>query len=264
MVAPSSPHHTLRDLQQLVARLRGPDGCPWDREQELKDLSQYLLEECYEVIEAISTSSLDKLEEELGDLLFHIVFMAHLAGERGAFGLEEVVEHVYLKMVRRHPHVFGDASAPDTEAVKKHWWSIKQEEGATPSSQLESVPRHLPALQRAYRLGQRASRAGLDWPGPGPVLDKVREEIAELEQALQKGGPDRIQEELGDLLFSLANFARHLKQNPEEALQESNRKFVRRFRALEQRASEQGRRLETLSPEEMDRWWEEVKRSRTA
>lgn len=251
----------LKDLEDLVRTLRGPGGCPWDRAQKVTDIKPYLLEECYEVLDAIDHSPPGKLREELGDLLFHIVFIAQMAAEKGDFTLREVLEGIHAKMVRRHPHVFGSGSAEDPDAVRKNWWKIKQAEGATPGSHLEGVPRHLPALQRAYRLGQRASQVGLDWPGPMPVLDKVREEIDELESALAAASAPQIREELGDALFALANLARLLKENPEETLQQSNAKFLERFQRLEQRALEKGGKLETMEPEEIDRLWEEIKKA---
>jgi tetrapyrrole methylase family protein / MazG family protein len=251
----------LKNLEDLVRTLRGPDGCPWDRAQDISDMKQYLLEECYEVLDAIDGSHPAKLREELGDLLFHVVFIAQLAEEKGEFRLQDVIEGVHDKMVRRHPHVFGSASAEDPEAVRKNWWKIKQAEGSTPRSHLEGIPRHLPALQRAYRLGQRASQVGLDWPEPRAVLAKIREEMDEFEGALVSGSALEIREELGDSLFALANLARLLKENPEEMLQQSNQKFLNRFRRLEQRAIEEGGILGEISPEELDRLWEEIKKA---
>lgn len=251
----------LEDLQDLVRTLRGPEGCPWDRAQGISDIKQYLLEECYEVLESIDDGPPEKLREELGDLLFHIVFIAQVAEEKGDFTLQDVLKEIKSKMVRRHPHVFGPVSAEDPEAVRRNWWRIKQSEGTTPLSHLEGVPRHLPALQRAYRLGQRAAQVGLDWPGPEQVLEKVREEIDELEAALEAASVPQIREELGDALFSLASLARLLQQNPEETLQKSNRKFLKRFERLEQRALAEGRALEDLKPEELDRLWEEIKKA---
>jgi MazG family protein len=183
-----------------------------------------------------------------------------LAEEEGEFGLEDVLDGIQRKMVRRHPHVFGSASAETREEVRRNWWKMKQTEGATPRSHLEGVPRHLPALQRAHRLGQRASQVGLDWPEPRSVLEKVREEIGELEFAIDRQQGQQVREELGDLLFSLANLARLLKQNPEETLQESNQKFLDRFRRLEQQAHSEGTALEDLKPQELDRLWEEIKK----
>ncbi len=250
---------TLEDLRNLVKRLRAPDGCPWDRAQDLPDLKQYLLEECYEVLDAIDHGAGGRLGEELGDLLFQIVFVAVLAEERGSFGLQQVLDGIYDKMVRRHPHVFGTASAEDPAAVRANWWKIKQEEGSTPLGQLEGIPRALPALQRAYRLGQRAAQAGFDWVGPEPVLEKVKEELRELEQALSEGEASEVREELGDLLFALANFARLAGINPEEALQQGNDKFLDRFRRMEELTRERGRRMDELGSGEMDHLWEEVK-----
>ncbi len=250
----------LGDLLDLVRKLRGPDGCPWDREQTLPDLKQYLLEECYEVLDAIDSTRFSSLREELGDLLFQIVFLSRMAEEEGAFDLGDVIHGIHEKMVRRHPHVFGDVTIKDTDAVKRNWMKIKQAEGPSTASLLDSVPRSLPALQRAYRLSRRASRAGMDWSGPGPVLGKVREEIEELEKVQSAGDEEGVKEEMGDLLFSLANLARHLKINPEEALQQSNNKFLDRFQRMERRARRTEKNLETLSAEERDSWWEEIKK----
>jgi len=225
----------------------------------MQDIRSYLLEECYEVLDAIRTSSYEKLLEELGDLLFQIVFLVQIAEEKKAFLLQDVLHGIHEKMVRRHPHVFGNKSLEDAKAVRDNWFKIKQTEGTTPASLLGSVPRHLPALQRAYRLGQRASQVGLDWSSPDPVLEKLEEEIKELREALRNKQGEQIREEIGDTLFTMANLARHWKINPEEALQESNRKFLERFESLEQRAIRQGRRLQDLTPEEMDRWWKEIK-----
>jgi tetrapyrrole methylase family protein/MazG family protein/ATP diphosphatase len=250
---------SLKNLEDLVRALRGPDGCPWDRAQKVPDMKQYLLEECYEVLEAIDRASPADLKEELGDLLFHIVFITQMAQEAGDFRMEDVLETIHGKMVRRHPHVFGTASAENPEDVRRTWWKVKQAEGSTPRSHLEGVPRHLPALQRAYRLGQRAAQVGLDWPEPKSVLAKIREEIDELERALEHESDSRIREEIGDSLFSLANLARHVKENPEETLQQSNEKFLSRFRLLEERARSEGRALEDVTPEELDRWWEDIK-----
>ena len=252
---------SLKNLEELVRRLRGPEGCPWDRAQKISDMKQYLLEECYEVMDAIDNPHPAKLQDELGDLLFHIVFIAQMAEEKGDFGLQDVLKGIRGKMVRRHPHVFGSVSAEDPEEVRQNWWKIKRTEGTTPRSHLEGVPRHLPALQRAYRLGQRASQAGLDWPGPRSVLAKIREELEELEDALETESPSRIREELGDCLFSLANLARLLRENPEETLQQANQKFLNRFRRLEVRAPPDGRALDDLTPEELDRLWEEIKKT---
>lgn len=252
----------LKDLEDLVRTLRGPGGCPWDRAQKITDMKEYLLEECYEVLDAIDNAPPAKLREELGDLLFHIVFIAQMAEDKGDFGLQEVLQEIHLKMVRRHPHVFGSVSAEDAEAVRKNWWKIKQAEGATHRSHLEGIPRHLPSLQRAYRLGQRASQVGLDWPEPKSVLGKIREEIDELEDVLESESPSQIREELGDLLFSLANLARLLKENPEDMLQQANKKFLNRFRRLEARAHTEGRTLEGMGPEELDRLWNEIKHAR--
>ncbi len=250
----------LQDLLELVRRLRGPEGCPWDREQKPTDLKQYLLEECYEVLDAIDSGRFSNVREELGDLLFQIVFLAQMAEEEGAFDLGDVIRDIHKKMVRRHPHVFGTLKIRNTDDVKRNWMKLKRSEGASSAMLLDSVPRSLPSLQRAYRLSQRASRCGLDWPGPDPVLYKVREEIDELERALDANDAEGAREEVGDLLFTVANLARHLKLNPEEALQQSNNKFQDRVCRMDRRAREVGREIEALSQEQRDAWWEALKK----
>ncbi|MEW6443385.1 MAG: nucleoside triphosphate pyrophosphohydrolase [bacterium] len=252
---------SLRPLQDLVRRLRAPGGCPWDRAQSMGDLKQYLLEECYELLEAMDEPRSDELLEELGDLLFQIVFVAELAEEAGRFRFQEVLEGIHEKMVRRHPHVFGESAAADVDAVKRNWLRIKQQEGGgAGGGLLDSIPHALPALQKAYRMGQRAAQVGFDWESPAAVLEKVKEEIREIEGALQDRDPSKIREELGDALFALAQLARSLRQNPEESLQKSNRKFLSRFRLLEQRSRRESRPLKSLTGEEMDAWWEALKR----
>jgi MazG family protein len=255
-----SARHRIEDLAELIRTLRGPGGCPWDKSRTLKDIKEYLLEECYEVIDALDRGSLPKLEEELGDLLFQIMFLVRLAEEMGAFDLQGVIQGIMGKMIRRHPHVFGGSEARDVEAVRQNWSSIKRREKGSHGSLLAGVPRALPALQRAYRLGKRAARVGFDWPDPSSVTAKVSEECEEVKEALARGDTDRIAEELGDLLFSIAQLARSLRINPEEALQTSNDTFVRRFCAMEESARGAGKAIEELSPAELDELWEKVKR----
>ena len=250
---------SLEALRDLIRRLRGPGGCPWDRAQDLDNLKQYLLEECYEVVEAIEERSFERLEEELGDLLFHILFLTHLAEEKGKFTLEDIVKGILEKMVRRHPHVFGNAIAEDVSSVKQNWWKIKQAEKGGPQSLLDSIPRALPALHRAYALGKRASQVGLDWPNEEAVAAKVLEEFEELSHAFHQGREEGVEEELGDLLFAVANLARFLGINPEETLQRSNNKFTARFRTMEKTASERGKNINELSADEREALWEEVK-----
>lgn len=255
-----SARHGIGNLAELIRVLRGPGGCPWDKSRTFKDIKEYLLEECYEVIDALDRGSLTKLEEELGDLLFQIMFLVRLAEEQGVFDLEGVIGGIIEKMIRRHPHVFGGSEARDVETVRQNWCLIKRREKGGASSVLEGIPQALPALQRAYRLGKRAARVGFDWPDPSSVTAKVFEECEEVKEALARSETDRIAGEIGDLLFSIAQLARSLQINPEEALQISNDMFVRRFRAMEDAARGAGRAIEDLSPPELDELWEKVKR----
>lgn len=255
---------SLNDLRELVRRLRAPDGCPWDRVQTVRNIGQYLLEECYEALEAMEEPDPGALQEELGDVLFQIVFVASIAEERQQFTLEDVLRGVHDKMVRRHPHVFGSRKEPlNVDSVRRNWLRIKQKDRGSRESVLEGIPLALPALQRAYRMGKRAGQVGFDWPDRSSVFRKVQEEMDELGRAVERAEPNAVREELGDLFFALAQLARHLGENPEQALQESNRKFLRRFRALEQRARREGRPMGTLSQEEWDQWWDEIKRKGT-
>jgi len=253
-------------LVEIMDRLRGEDGCPWDREQTYESLRGYLLEECHEVAEALDGDSREALCEELGDLLFQIVFLARLAKEERAFTIEDVVRGIAEKMIRRHPHVFGDASAETSAEVLRNWEEIKRREkgaaeDADPSpSLLDGVPPSLPALLRAQRLGAKAARVGFDWEPEVDILEKVREETEELDRALASGDRQAIREEIGDALFSLAMLARRLEIDPEGALQRSNRKFQERFRSIEDALRRRGRAVEDAEMEELERLWAESKR----
>ncbi len=239
----------------IVRALRHPEtGCPWDREQTHRSLRRYLLEEAYEVLEALDRDDPEALQEELGDLLLQILLHAEIARQAGEFDYADVLEGLNRKMIRRHPHVFGEVEVKDAEGVLRNWARIKAAEKGTEegSSVLDGIPRALPALERARKLQGRAARVGFDWPDAEGVWAKVEEELAELRAAAT---PQARREELGDLLFALVNLARHLDLDPEEALREANRKFEARFRALEARAGD----LSRLSLAEMDRIWEAVK-----
>jgi tetrapyrrole methylase family protein / MazG family protein len=258
----------FEDLVDLMDRLRGPDGCPWDREQTYATLRGYVLEECYEVVEAIDRDQRDGLREELGDLLFQVVFLARLAKEEGAFDAADVVRGIAEKMVRRHPHVFGDARADTSQEVLRRWEEIKRREkeaveGGGPreerGSVLAGVPRALPALLKAQRLSTKAARVGFDWGSDGEVMGKLAEELGELREAVDAGDRDAMREELGDLLFTAANLGRRLGLDPEEALERANRKFAERFVQVETELSRQGVRIEEAGLERMDRLWNEVK-----
>lgn len=249
----------LQKLLDLVARLRAPNGCPWDREQGLPDVRAYLLEEAHETAGAIDSGDWGELAEELGDLLFQVAFIGRLAEEAGAFSLSQVVESVYQKMVSRHPHVFGDEVLADADAVRQAWErrKLKQEPGR--ASLLAGVPESLPALLAAYRLTQKAAGVGFDWPDAGAVLDKADEEIGELRQALAAGNEGSVREEIGDVLFTLANLARKLDLDPEAALAGTNRKFRKRFAKIEEGLAAQGKTAAEASLAEMDALWEGAK-----
>jgi MazG family protein len=259
----------MSEMERLVAimeRLRGPGGCPWDREQTLQTLSTFLLEETYEVIDAIASNALPALREELGDLLVQIVFQTQIAKEQGAFDFEGVARDIADKIVRRHPHVFADARASTSGQVLAQWEQIKVEERRhrADGSLFAGVPASLPALLKALRLSAKASRVGFDWPDLPQLLAKVREELGELERALRRRGPaarGAVAEELGDLLFTLANVARQQDLDPEEALQAANRKFVARFRYVEDRLRAQGLRTAPEHRDRMEALWLEAKRA---
>jgi tetrapyrrole methylase family protein/MazG family protein len=265
-------------LVQLMARLRAPGGCPWDRKQTHESLKPYLLEEAYEVLETIDGKDAAALREELGDLLLQVVFHAQIGGEAGAFTIDQVLETLNEKLTRRHPHVFGEAKAANAEEVLHRWEEIKRAERSRtepaqqPSSSLDGVPKTLPALLRAYQMQARASRVGFDWPhtadGIERVVEKVEEEIGELTEALQREpreeSRERVEAEFGDLLFALVNLSRLLKVNPEEALRRASNRFAERFRYIESRAARSGRSLEQMTLAEMDALWEEAKQGEKA
>ncbi len=247
-------------LVQIMATLRGPEGCPWDREQTRESLKAFLIEEAYEVLEALDQGGKGKLQEELGDLLLQVVFHAQVAAELGEFTMAEVLEDVTDKLVRRHPHVFGESRAETSAEALSNWERLKQAErgGVKEASALSGVPKTFPALLRAQRLQDKAARVGFDWGETAHVLQKVEEELAELKAAMAKG-PEAVEAELGDLLFSLVNLARFLHFNSEEALRKCIEKFTRRFRHIETVIAERGKSLTESSLEEMDALWEEAK-----
>ena len=264
---PDAPEHPFDRLCWIMNRLLGPDGCPWDREQTHETLKQYLIEEAYEVCEAVETGDAAHLKEELGDVALQVVFHAALSKRDGGFGIDGVLDGISDKLVRRHPHVFGTTAVDGSSQVLENWEQIKQRERAkkeTDDSLVAGVPRSLPALQKAHRMQSKVRRVGFDWPGPDGALDKVREEFEELAEEVKKnenGEPtDRQVEEFGDLLFSLTNVGRLMGLRPEEALQATCAKFARRFRHVEKRAAETGRQLQDMTLGEMDVFWEEAKK----
>jgi MazG family protein len=264
MPPPDSPDG-LRRLIDLVARLRGPDGCPWDREQELPDLRAYLLEEAHEAAAAIDRGDWEELEGELGDLLFQVVFLSRLGEETGETSLDSIIERIEKKMIARHPHVFGDAVAADATEARKAWERRKSREATT--SLLEGVPESLPALVLAYRMTQKAAGVGFDWADPAEVVAKLHEEIGELEAEIaptREADRSRLKDELGDVLFAAANLGRHLGVDPEAALAHANRKFRRRFERVEALTAEAGTVVADCGIEELDRLWEQVKEEERA
>jgi ATP diphosphatase len=264
----------IDQLLAIMARLRDPQGgCPWDLEQDFSTIAPYTIEEAYEVADAIDRNDLGGLKDELGDLLLQVVFHAQMAREQGAFGFDDVAAAISDKMVRRHPHVFGDASFTDAEAQTVNWEAIKRAERETAGEQdqsaLAGISRGLPEWQRAVKLQSRAARTGFDWPGPGPVIAKLHEEIEEVRVEFDRvaaGEGDamvnqaRLQDEIGDLLFVAANLARHAKVDVGAALRQANLKFERRFRAMEQLAQADGTPLSTLALEQQDAYWNRAKR----
>ena len=254
--------NSFSQLVNLMARLRGPAGCPWDREQTPESLKPFLIEECYEVIEALDEGSPDKVKEELGDLLFQIIFHARLAEEQGVFTLQDVVSSIVDKMTRRHPHVFGEEKVSTSGEVLAKWEEIKKKEKTHQerTSILDGVPRGMPALLRAHGIQKRAARVGFDWAHLNEALPKLDEELAEFKESLKTKDAAAIEEELGDIFFMLVNISRFLEINPEDALRKTISKFIHRFRYIEENAAEAGRSLNEMTLDEMEMLWQEAKK----
>lgn len=252
---------SINELRDIVAKLRSPEGCPWDKEQDHKSIRTLLLEECYEAIEAIDEENDDLLREELGDVLLHVVFHAQLAEEREVFSLEDVTQTINEKLIRRHPHVFGEENCEDSDAVLQRWDDLKKQEKPERESLLDGVPPILPALMQAKEYQKKAAKAGFDWDDPKGVLHKTREELDELEEALAAETPDHdhIREEIGDLLFSLVNLSRHLKVDAEDACRQTNHKFRYRFQYMEAELKKQGKDVESATLDEMEALWQAAK-----
>ena len=280
--SPSLPSaKSLADLVAIMSRLRGPDGCPWDREQTSQSLKPFLLEEAYEVLEAIDAGNASALKEELGDLLLQILFHSQIASEQNQFSFDEIVKNLADKLIRRHPHVFhqtGDASSITTSTdVSRQWERLKQQEqssGQEQASLLQGIPKISPALQRAFQVQKRASRGGFDWATIEPALEKFKEELDELfsatadfiQSSSEKDLPrpemknqEYIEAELGDVLFALVNVARFLRVNPEEALRRATNKFISRFHFVESQAASEGKGLSDYTLSQLDKWWEAAK-----
>ena len=260
--APDAAEAELRRLLDIMAALRDPaTGCPWDREQDFGSIAPYTIEEAYEVADTIARHDFAALPDELGDLLFQVVYHARMAEEAGHFAFADVARAIADKMIRRHPHVFGDAAARDAAAQTAAWEAQKSAERAAraETGALAGVPTALPALTRAAKLTARAARVGFDWPNAQAVLEKLDEETAELRAELPAADPARLTDEVGDLLFVLANLARKLNLDPEACLRHANRKFARRFQAMEQAAELEGKSLAEMSLEEMEESWQKIK-----
>ncbi|OGW41309.1 MAG: nucleoside triphosphate pyrophosphohydrolase [Nitrospirae bacterium RBG_13_39_12] len=249
----------FQEVLKIMEALRGEKGCPWDKEQTKESLNPFIIEEAYELIEAIDENDPEKIKEELGDLLFQIVFQCQLAKENNQFQISDVIEKIVGKMVARHPHVFGKADYKTTNEVLVHWEEQKKLEGKIRESILEGVPVALPSLLRAHRLQNRAAGVGFDWENVGDILKKLDEELREFKEALETKKQDRIEDELGDILFMLVNISRFIGINPEDALRKTISKFISRFRYIEMNAAERGRKLSEMTLKEMDLLWDEAK-----
>lgn len=256
------PHYGIAELLQIMQVLRSENGCPWDREQTHQTIRQDLLEECYEAVEAIDMDSVPMMREELGDVLLQVVFHCQLEAEQGHFDFGDICDEVCRKLVIRHPHVFGEVTVSDSGEVLRNWDSIKKQtkHQETAAETLEGVCKALPALMYAQKLGKRAARAGMDWDSAEGALDYVRRETDELAEAMQKGDAAQIEEELGDLLFSCVNTARHLQVDAETALRGAAAKFLRRFAETEKLVLADGKDMSALPLEELDRYWDQAKK----
>jgi tetrapyrrole methylase family protein/MazG family protein len=243
----------------IVARLRAPDGCPWDKEQTNKSILSCMLDEAYEFFEAVDENDNDMMREELGDLLLQIVLHSQIAKDENRFTLEDVAKEISDKLVRRHPHVFGDVKVDSSREVLYNWEHIKKTEKTDRKYLVDGIPDALPALFKAEKIQRRVAKVGFDWKDIAPVLDKVEEEFAEFREAVEKGDVKNAEEELGDIIFALVNVGRHHRISAEDALRVTINKFARRFRYIEDKYTESGRDIHTATLEEMDKYWEESK-----
>jgi MazG family protein len=260
----SSAGEKFQKLVEIMARLRAPGGCPWDRDQTFDSIKPYTLEETYEVLDAIDRRDWNELSEELGDFMLQAVFYAQMAAEEGLFGIADALDAINRKLIRRHPHVFGEQSAETPGDVKRIWGQVKAEEkkdkGREQDGLLAAVPRALPALVEAQQISSRAAGAGFDWENAEQVLDKLHEQLGEFHEARRRASQSELEDELGDLLFVLVNLARFVKVDPEQALRRTNAKFRRRFEYIELKLAERGRKLEDSNIGEMEALWQEAKR----
>lgn len=255
------PRVTLEDLVELMATLRGENGCPWDKKQTKATIRPYIIEETYEVAEAVDENDPVMLKEELGDLLFEIVFYAQMMREEDGIDIYDIIAGIHAKMVRRHPHIFGDTSVSGADEVVVNWEQIKQEEKkGKRTSVLEGVPKDLPSLLRAHRLQSKASNVGFQWENFQQVIEKLDEEFYELRHAYKSGDAEQLEEEFGDMLFVMVSVARFLNINPDNALQKAIQKFTRRFQRIERHVKAEGRQWSEMSVDEMETLWQEAKR----
>jgi XTP/dITP diphosphohydrolase/tetrapyrrole methylase family protein/MazG family protein/ATP diphosphatase len=257
---------SFEELVEIIKKLRAPGGCPWDRKQTLETLKEYVIEESYELIDAIDSRDVKNICEECGDLLLQIVFIAQIAAENGWFEVQEIIESLCDKLKRRHPHVFGDLKVRDSEEVRRNWDMIKLQERESKKeepSRLTGIPRSMPALLRAYAIQERAAKVGFDWEKDNldPIWAKIDEEIRELRKALDEGDAGEVKEEIGDLLFAVVNLSRHIGVNPEEALQGANEKFSARFRFIEESVEGKGRSFDEYSLDELETLWQSAKKA---
>lgn len=253
-----SPLYLLKEIAEI---LRGENGCVWDKEQTISSLKPYLIEETYEVYDAIEKGSTENLKEELGDLIYQVYAISQIAEEENRFSIEDVVLGIIEKLIRRHPHVFGSDKVASSAEVTDKWEKIKKKEKKKGESILDGVPRNLPSLLMAYRIQEKAARIGFDWKKIDDALPKLHEELDELKSAIQEKNEKKIIEESGDILFSIVNLYRFLKINPEEALRNSNDKFIERFRKIEKHAAQEGRSIDSMTLSELDELWEKAKKS---
>jgi tetrapyrrole methylase family protein/MazG family protein len=252
--------YSFNDLVKIMEILRSPKGCPWDRKQTHESLIPYLIEETYEVVDAVEKGDDEELKEELGDLLLQVVFHSQIAKERGAFTIEDVVDSISRKLVNRHPHVFGEREDIKTaEDVLREWDKFKEKEGKKRESVLDGVPESMPALERAYKLQKRAEKVGFDWRDFEGIKEKLLEELNEIEGEIKNKNKEKLEEEAGDLLFMAVNLVRFLGIHPELALRKANEKFEKRFRFMERRAKEEGKELSRLNLDELENLWQEAK-----
>jgi len=248
-------------LVEIVKTLRSPDGCPWDREQDLFSIKNHFLEEAFELVDALDNEDIENIREELGDIIFHVVFHSVMAEEEGRFSLDHVLDEINEKLIRRHPHVFGDMGSIDTEEVLINWEKIKdQEKKAKRKSVLDDIPNSFPSMQKSIKMQERVRKVGFDWPDMKECMEKVDEEICEFKEAVQKGSHAEIEHEMGDMFFALINLSRFLNINPDEALRKANNRFTSRFQHIEKSLQDRGISSEEATLEEMEALWQEAKK----